>query len=432
MVTKPFDKTNKSFNLSTLKINNKTMKNQFAILAILLCLTFSNAQTWSLGSNIPEAIRAGNTAAYSKNGDGYLFVASGRNQDGIVTTRHQKYQLSSNTWTDLAPTPVAILGASTAIVKDTMYVIGGLANGGGGTRKVRKYSIDENIWTDAANFPANIVDTDAVAYQDSLIYVVAGYSNRARVFNTITNTWRNATSLTPTFESISWGALTVSGNKLIYMCGAAGFQSPVYYNTVRIGTIDQTNRANITWTEATPFPGETRTFFDANPWGNGIIMTGGSTDNTFETNSNECYYYDVATDVWTQLPSKPTSWLTGNSGSIQIGNTWKLICASGYGSPGYLYQTEIYTDDDVLGIDKNFETKNQLLKVEPNPTKGILNIHIQKKIKAVSIYDAIGKKLNTSLASENSVDVSNLVNGIYNVKILDNEGKIYVAKFIKN
>ena len=110
------------------------MKNQFAILAILLCLTFSNAQTWSLGSNIPEAIRAGNTAAYSKNGDGYLFVASGRNQDGIVTTRHQKYQLSSNTWTDIAPTPVAILGASTAIVKDTMYVIGGLANGGGGTR----------------------------------------------------------------------------------------------------------------------------------------------------------------------------------------------------------------------------------------------------------------------------------------------------------
>jgi hypothetical protein len=216
------------------------------------------------------------------------------------------------------------------------------------------------------------------------------------------------------------------------MCGATGFQSTNYFNTVRVGVIDQTNRANITWTEGTPFPGETRTFFDANPWGNGIIMTGGSTDNTFETNSNECYNYDVATDTWAQLPSKPTSWLTGNSGSVQIGDTWKLICASGYGSPGYLYQTEIYTDDDVLGIDKNFETKNQLLKVEPNPTKEILNIHIQKKIKAISIYDAIGKKLNTSMVSENSVDVSNLVNGIYSVKILDNEGKIYVAKFIKN
>lgn len=406
------------------------MKNQLAILSIILCATFSNAQTWSTGSNIPEAIRAGNTAAYSKNGDGYLFVASGRNQDGVVTTRHQKYQLSSNTWTDLAPTPVPILGASTAIVKDTMYVIGGLANGGGGTRKVRKYNIDENTWTDAANFPSNIVDSDAVAYQDSLIYVVAGYSNRARVFNTITNTWRNATALTPTFESISWGALTVAGNKLIYMCGAAGFQSPVYYNTVRIGTIDQTNRANITWTEATPFPGQTRTFFDANPWGNGIIMTGGSTDNTFETNSNECYYYDVATDIWSQLPSKPTSWLTGNSGSVKIGDTWKLICTSGYGSPGYLYQTEIYTDDDVLSTDY-FNPNKFSIQLKPNPARDMLTIQTQEKIKEINVFSVLGHKVKVTKISDKSIDVSMLAQGVYIINVIDERETIFTSKFMK-
>jgi N-acetylneuraminic acid mutarotase len=407
------------------------MRNQIAILFIILCSTFSNAQTWSTGTNITEAIRAGNTASYSKDGDGYLFIASGRNQDGIITTRHQKYQLSSNTWTDLAPHPTGILGASTAIVKDTMYVIGGLTTTpGSAIRKVRKYSINENTWTEAANFPTNIVDSDAVAYQDSLIYVVAGYSNRARVFNTITNTWRNATSLTPAFESISWGALTVVNNTLVYMCGATGFQSANYYNTVRVGVIDQTNRANITWTEATPFPGETRTFFDANPWENGIIMTGGSTDNTFETNSNECYYYDVATDTWAQLPSKPTSWLTGNSGSVQIGDTWKLICASGYGSPGYLYQTEIYTDDDVLGTDL-FNTQNISLQLKPNPAKDILVIQTQEKIKEIIVFNMLGEKVRTKKVSENSIDVSVLAQGIYIISVSNENDKMYTSKFIK-
>ncbi len=401
-----------------------------ALISIILCSKLSNAQTWSTGANIPEAIRAGNTASYSKDGDGYLFVASGRNQDGIITTRHQKYQLSTNSWTDLAPHPTGILGASTAIVKDTMYVIGGvLTTPGSAIRTVRKYSINENTWSNAANFPVSIVDSDAVAYQDSLIYVVAGYSNRVRVFNTIKNTWRLATSF-PTTQTLSWGALTVVNNTLVYMCGATGFQSTNYFNTVRVGVIDQTNRANITWTEETPFPGATRTFFDAHPWGNGIIMTGGSTDNTFETNSDECYYYDVATNTWFELPTKPTSWLTGNSGSIQIGDTWKLICASGYGSPGYLYQTEIYTDDDVLGTD-HFNSKNISMQLKPNPAKDILTIQTQEKIKDIIVFNMLGEKVTTKKVSENSIDVSLLSQGIYIISVSDEHEKMYTSKFIK-
>lgn len=409
------------------------MKNKLNLLAWLFIFTTVHSQTWSVGVNIPEAIRAGNTAAYSKNGDGYLFVASGRNQDGIVTTRHQRYQLSTNSWTDLAPTPVPILGASTAIVKDTLYIIGGLSDqpGGGGIRKVRKYSIDENTWAEAANFPTSIVDTDAVTYQDSLIYVVAGYSNRARVFNTITNTWRNATSLTATFENISWGALTAVNNKLIYMCGSAGFQSPNYYNTVRIGTIDQSNRANITWTLGTPFPGNTRTFFDAHPWGNGIIMTGGSTDNTFETHSDECYYYDVDTDTWYQLPSKPTAWLTGNSGSVQIGNTWKLICTSGYQSPNYLYSTEIYTDDDVLAIEIPKASAN-VLQLMPNPAQDLLHLKMQGISKQLAVYDIIGKKIEVQKIDDETLNVSMLPAGVYWIQVIDDRQILVSGKFIKH
>ncbi len=371
------------------------MKKIFLLLQIVTVFQ-CYSQTWSTGATIPEAIRAGNTASYSKNGDGYLFVTSGRNQDGIITSSHQRYQFSTNTWSSLAPHPTGILGASTAIVKDSIYVIGGLlTTPGNATRKVYKYSINENTWSLKANFPINIVDSDAVSYQDSLIYVVAGYSNKARVFNTITNQWRNATSLTPTFQSISWGSLTVKNDTLVYMCGTDGFLSSNYYNTVRIGIIDQTNRANITWTEGTPFPGQTRTFFDACTWRNGIIMTGGSTDNTFETNSNECFFYNLGTDTWTQLPNKPTSWLTGNSGSVIVNEQWKLICASGYGDGNYLYQTEIF-NEGTLGVDEVLENNKCEIKNFKILKTDVLNIEfclLNESEITCAIYDVTGKEI---------------------------------------
>lgn len=112
--------------------------------------------------------------------------------------------------------------------------------------------------------------------------------------------------------------------------------------------IDQSDRALITWSDATPFPGNTRTFFDAFTWKDGIIMSGGSTDNTFETHSDECYHYNPGTDTWTQLPPKPTSWNTGNSASVYVNGQWTLACSAGYAG-GYLSQTELFTEGS-LGI----------------------------------------------------------------------------------
>lgn len=399
------------------------MKKGTQIILILftqICIS----QTWTTVAPIPEAIRAGNTASYKSNDNGFLFVVSGRNQDGIITTSNQKYQLSTNTWATLAPHPTGVIGASTAILRDTLYTIGGLVTTpGSATRKVHKYSINQNTWSLAANFPVNIVDTDAVAYQDSLIYVAAGYSNKVRIYNSNTNKWRNATSMTPSTQSISWGALTVKNDTLVYMCGADNFLSTNYYNTVRIGVIDQANRANITWSEATPFPGQTRTFFDAHPWENGIIMTGGSTDNTFETSSNECYHYNVGTDTWTILPSKPTAWLTGNSGSLLIDNQWKLICASGYDSTNYVFSTEIFSStilsDDDFGFFNNCDWKN--FNFKQNEIKFCTEDDVELEITLYNIQGSIIKSIARKkyFKGENSIvnNESIFPNGVYLCKI---------------
>lgn len=382
------------------------------------------SQTWTTVAPIPEAIRAGNTVAYKSADDGFLFVVSGRNQNGLITTSNQKYQLSTNTWTSMAPHPTGIIGASTAILRDTLYTIGGLVTTpGSATRKVHKYNINSDTWSLAANFPVNIVDTDAVAYQDSLIYVVAGYSNKVRIYNSYTNKWRNATSMTPTTQSISWGALTVKNDTLVYMCGADNFLSSNYFNTVRIGVIDQSNRSNITWSEATPFPGQTRTFFDAHPWEDGIIMTGGSTDNTFETSSNECYHYNVGTDTWTTFPSKPTTWLTGNSGSLFINDQWKLICASGYDSTNYIFSTEIFSSSVLSDTDFTFsnECNWRNFNFKQNEIKFCTENDVEIEVILYNIHGSVINSIPRKkyLKGENSIFSDKLIfpNGVYLCKI---------------
>ncbi len=325
------------------------MKHLLLLISLFTAVAVQS-QTWMAGSDIPTAVRAGNTAGYSKDGEGYLFVVSGRDFNGLITKKHQRYQMSTNTWTELAEHPTGLLGAATTILKDSLYVIGGLRNTPGTAgKRCYKYSINENTWVQIANFPVNITDAKAVSYQDSLIYVTGGYTGNTYVYNSHYNRWRPATAVIPG-GSLSWNGFAIHDNTLTVVCGTNYFMSPTYLNTVRRGVINQNDRAQITWTEGTPFPGQSRTFFDSYSWENGIIMTGGSTDNTFETTSNECYSYNTATDSWAQLPNKPTAWVTGNSASVQIGPYWGLICSSGYASD-YLSQTEILWTGPPLSIE---------------------------------------------------------------------------------
>lgn len=325
-------------------------------LSAFLLLMFPNLMAqWSTGADIPEPIRAGQTIGYSNAGDGYLFMVSGRNQAGVITPITQRYQVSSNTWTNVAPPPTQLLGGSIAILKDTIYTIGGLlTTPGNAIKKVRKYNIASDSWSDAADFPKTIVDARAVSYQDSLIYVVGGYQNKTYLYNSNYNRWREATPILPPGSSLAWGGFAIHSNKLVYIGGSDAFMSNNYWNTVRVGTIDANDRSIITWEEKTPFPGQTRTFFEAQTWRDGVIMTGGSTDNTFNTFSDETYFYNPETDVWTQLASKPTAWVTGNSASVFIGNISKLICASGFQTE-YLFETEIFSQEGSLSVNDFYE-----------------------------------------------------------------------------
>lgn len=415
------------------------MKNILS-LSILVCFLTQTQAQWTTGTDIPEGIRAGNTISHIIDGKAYIYLFGGRNDEDIVSKKSYRYSLADNSWQTLEDLPREALGASGARLGNDIYIMGGGVPGNA-TKQVLKYDIGENSWTTVADMPQIYGDGDAVAYQDSLIYVVGHWSNeKTYVYNVNTDKWREGSTIPSPGTALSYGALSVFENKLVYVGGSNGTFSPTYWNKVWIGEIDQTDRSIINWTEGTPFPGQTRTFFELNPWDNGLILIGGTTDNTFETYTNENYFYDVNADTWTALTPKPTAWNTGNAVSLFVDGVWKLVCTGGF-AENYLLETEIYTQENMGNTevvnDQSCHLKNMRAIGGKNPSLHFCteeNGNIELKI-----WDLQGRliKQNQSIESRAGTHRINLnefrlSNGIYFCQLLQNGNaqtkKIYVLE----
>lgn len=67
----------------------------------------------------------------------------------------------------------------------------------------------------------------------------------------------------------------------------------------------------------------------------------------------------------------------------------------------------------------------------PNPATSVLNIDDSNfAIKNVDIYNVLGKKIVTSF--KNRINIENLVNGVYVVKVQDYKGNVATKRFVKN
>lgn len=362
---------------------------------------------WSSSTNIPISVRAGNTASYSKDGNGWLIIVSGRDQNDLVTKKTQRFNVNTSQWDTLAPHPTGLLGSATAIVGDSLYIIGGVINPPGfGTQTVYKLDINQNVWSTLPNCPIDIVDAKGVSYQDSIIYIAGGFSGSVGgglvyMFNVKSKTWKPATPFT-NFGRRNFGGFAITGDTLVYMCGTTQFGSGQFFDSVYVGVINQSDRSQISWRQGARFPGQTRTFFDAHSWGNkGIIMSGGSTDNSFSFPSDECYSYSPGSDIWTQLPNKPTAWTTGQSGSVKLNNgVLKLICASGYNAV-YLNSVQILTDT-MTSVNINIVSNEvpetfKLNQNYPNPFNPETNIEFSIKksdLTTLKVFDTLGNEIS--------------------------------------
>jgi hypothetical protein len=137
------------------------------------------------------------------------------------------------------------------------------------------------------------------------------------------------------------------------------------------------------------------------------------------------------TQVLTPIANAPTSWtqftidLTPYIGqSVYVGfhavsaDKWRLIF------------DDVVSDSAGLGTD-TFESSN--LKYYPNPVENVLNLSFDQEISSVEIFNLLGQKVSstiTNAANEVQVDMSNLANGPYMVRVISND-KMKTIKVIK-
>ncbi|CAM1345221.1 InlB B-repeat-containing protein [Tenacibaculum amylolyticum] len=79
-------------------------------------------------------------------------------------------------------------------------------------------------------------------------------------------------------------------------------------------------------------------------------------------------------------------------------------------------------------VDEEFNTN---IKIYPNPSKGIIHIDLKigYELKKVTVYNTVGKEVLKT--EKTTIDISDLVDGMYIIKVTDSEGKVAQRKIIK-
>ena len=73
----------------------------------------------------------------------------------------------------------------------------------------------------------------------------------------------------------------------------------------------------------------------------------------------------------------------------------------------------------------------QDLSIYPNPSSSILTIVLENEVNSISIIGSMGNEIQASLSSSNTIDVSELANGVYILQV-ETERGIIREKFIKD
>src|SRR6266496_2516279 len=176
---------------------------------------------WQPGPDQPPARYAFQAALGT---DNMLYAAGGQTADAVPTLYNQvsRYDYTTNTWSNVAPLPVALGQGTIGAWNGKIYVAGGFIGGTSVTNALRIYDIASNTWTSGANMPTSPgVEAAAGAVWQGKFYVMGGDDfNNALNTNFIndiaTNTWTKGAPL-PDSRTNTYG--TAYGAAVIYVYG---------------------------------------------------------------------------------------------------------------------------------------------------------------------------------------------------------------------
>src|ERR1043166_7326683 len=159
--------------------------------------------------------------------DNMLYIAGGQTADPtpIVYDQVSRYNYTTNTWSNVAPLPVALGQGTIGAWNGKIYVAGGFIGGTSVTNALRIYDITTNTWTSGPNMPTSPgVEAAAGAVVNGKFYVMGGDDfnnglNTNFIYDTATNTWSTGATLpdnrTNTYGTVSNGLIYVYGGVVL-------------------------------------------------------------------------------------------------------------------------------------------------------------------------------------------------------------------------
>lgn len=408
---------------------------------------------WTLEemSNMPEPVSNNAVVEGWANDTGYVYSFGGIDSTKLwsgIHLRSFRYNTSTDVWDTIPSLPDTLgkIAAAASWVDSIIYIIGGYHvysnHNETSSAKVHRYDPRTNSYlSDGMDIPFAIDDHVQAVWNDSLIYIITGWSNTANVpyvqiYDPTNDNWLSGTPTPNNTTYTAFGASgTIIGNTIYYHGGAAYSANFPGQSTLRIGQINPFNPTQITWssTSTNYFSYRASSFKDKN----GIPHFIGGSDITYNYDG---IAYNGNGGV---TPNKQALHYTNNTlDTVIIDTTLDQLPMDlrGIGSfPNHSFYNEgvwfitggmtdyqIISDKTIrliytLNVSDITENKKNLsFKTYPNPTSSQINLLFDEITnKTIYLFDILGNEVLSQVSNSNNIqlNLSNYPKGVYFIRV---------------
>ncbi|MGB0888070.1 MAG: T9SS type A sorting domain-containing protein [Vicingaceae bacterium] len=443
------------------------MKN-FILIPFLFCVLFVNAQNFGTVyatevANMPIPIANNAVTEGWKDGTPYMYSFGGIDSTKIwsgITNKSFRYNTLTDVWDTIPDLPNvnAVIAAGASYVDSIIYIIGGyqvLSNGNEvSSNIVNRFDPRTNTYlSDGANIPVATDDHVQAVYNDSLIYVITGWSNtgnipNVQIYDPANDNWLTGTPVPNNNTYKAFGATGIIIDNTIYYHGGASMATNFPGQSRLIaGQINPNDPTQITWSSfmfTNYVSYRAATIYDS--WSNLPLFIGGS-DITYNYNGIayngsggvEPKEFSIGFDVSSSLPlgyGETENIVTLNSTPFN-----DVILPMDIRGVAFPFQPINYIAG---GMWRNQKVSNKTFKLElqhstliseaiqpldfqlyPNPTSELVNLIFKTtKNKTIKLINVVGKSVfkTTTNTTSFQLDVAKYPKGIYFIKLESEKG----------
>jgi len=387
----------------------------------------------------------------------YVYSFAGIDSTKLCGQAHLKsfrYNTNNNSWEvigDLPDPSGGVVAAGASTINNKIYIVGGYHIGNDcsevSSKTLTRYDPETNEYTVLTDIPIAIDDHVQAVYNDSLLYIITGWSNftnvlQVQIYNPSTDSW---TMGTPVPNSPDWRVFGASGsiiNNTIYYNGGASLTcnstscfAPT--NFLRKGIIDPNDPTQIDWTET--ITDEAIGYRLASTTShNNFIWLGGS-DLTYNFDgidyngtggvepNGQFSVLNLAEGILSKSYDEVPR-IMDLRGIAKIDENNFIIC--GGMEEGQLVTNKTYKLT-VTGLTSSVEETNLDFNVFPNPSASKIQLSMDCDNCSYSIHNSESKMILQGKLGENSINVEHLESGVYFIRLKQKKLPIAVKKFVK-